>query len=550
MTQRIKITYNHAGLQPPVYIAGSLDESQWQPVEMSVSHKQDGELEFFKEFDAEEGEYQYKFRLGPGDWWVLDENEQVVDDGAGNRNNMVVVKPVVAEKESMIETHVMDQATAPVQAPEQTEDASVRAPIPVPAMLRYEETKTDDTEHDPQTDSIPPVPVSSNEPEHVKQEVVAAHAEEDVTAPIQEPEKSSSAQDEEEEKLESSPLFSQESFTDKRQDSKRPSVSSNDDDEDEPQQLLPHESVWDEPQQRLPHESHQEQAPDSSAVEDFDDDEDFEEDEQPPLFRHESFAPHDVESAPLFQHESISNDDHQQLSSRSVRSNSSASLGSHRSRHVDSNDLNDPSLERFPTDQAGIMAHLQRTETRLREDEASFQGTPASPSMASLGSFEAETLRQVAPPAEMAPLSQVTSAQLDCITESEEPSSERPEKKTDVKEDAPIQPPARKQSPKLTISPSHEPVRGPLTPPMTPIDEPQADGSAHDGAAETFENIHLKTPDKARTRPDNATDNIASRSKTPSIDAMSISESKQANGVLSSFWDWFTGLCGGRLQAT
>lgn len=77
MTQKVKITYNHAGLQPPVYIAGSLGELHWQPVEMDVSHKEDGELEFFKEFDAEEGEYQYKFRLGPGDWWVLDESKQI-----------------------------------------------------------------------------------------------------------------------------------------------------------------------------------------------------------------------------------------------------------------------------------------------------------------------------------------------------------------------------------------------------------------------------------------------------------------------------------------
>ena len=36
---------------------------------------QNDALYFFKNFtDAKEGTHQYKFRLGPGDWWVLDEN--------------------------------------------------------------------------------------------------------------------------------------------------------------------------------------------------------------------------------------------------------------------------------------------------------------------------------------------------------------------------------------------------------------------------------------------------------------------------------------------
>lgn len=51
-----------------------------------------GEFTFVRNFDVEEGEYQYKFRLGPGDWWVCDEGKEVVDDGTGNRNNRVVVK--------------------------------------------------------------------------------------------------------------------------------------------------------------------------------------------------------------------------------------------------------------------------------------------------------------------------------------------------------------------------------------------------------------------------------------------------------------------------
>lgn len=60
---------------------------------MKYKDMEDGELEFKHEFEAEPGEYQYKFRLGPGDWWVLDETKPTVDDGTGIRNNLLVVEP-------------------------------------------------------------------------------------------------------------------------------------------------------------------------------------------------------------------------------------------------------------------------------------------------------------------------------------------------------------------------------------------------------------------------------------------------------------------------
>lgn len=59
---------------------------------MGCSEEPSGEWEFSKTFSAAEGEYQYKFRLGPGDWWVCDESKPTVDDGFGDRNNVLVVK--------------------------------------------------------------------------------------------------------------------------------------------------------------------------------------------------------------------------------------------------------------------------------------------------------------------------------------------------------------------------------------------------------------------------------------------------------------------------
>ncbi|GIZ44838.1 hypothetical protein CKM354_000802400 [Cercospora kikuchii] len=93
MTIPVTIEYTSPGLQPPVYIATSLSDPQWEPIEMEGTKNEGGEYKFSKTFNVQEGEYQYKLRLGPGDWWVCDEHEPQVDDGMGNKNNLVTVKP-------------------------------------------------------------------------------------------------------------------------------------------------------------------------------------------------------------------------------------------------------------------------------------------------------------------------------------------------------------------------------------------------------------------------------------------------------------------------
>lgn len=73
----VTITFFHPNTNPPVYVATSLTNPPWQVVEMDVKQERtpSGDLVFEKKFDAvEAGEYQYKFRLGPGDWWVCDDN--------------------------------------------------------------------------------------------------------------------------------------------------------------------------------------------------------------------------------------------------------------------------------------------------------------------------------------------------------------------------------------------------------------------------------------------------------------------------------------------
>lgn len=70
------ITFRKAEVQPPVFVAGSF--TKWNPLEMKVNQtgteSTPSENEFSYEADLQPGDYQYKFRLGPGDWWVLDES--------------------------------------------------------------------------------------------------------------------------------------------------------------------------------------------------------------------------------------------------------------------------------------------------------------------------------------------------------------------------------------------------------------------------------------------------------------------------------------------
>lgn len=77
MKSHIQLTYSSEGLCPPVFVVTSMSEPQWEVVEMDFAQKENGQYEFHKDFEAEEGQHQYKFRLGPGDWWVLDESKEI-----------------------------------------------------------------------------------------------------------------------------------------------------------------------------------------------------------------------------------------------------------------------------------------------------------------------------------------------------------------------------------------------------------------------------------------------------------------------------------------
>ncbi len=75
--QKVPVTveFNDAGARPPIYLAGSFSEPAWDPQEMEFVVVGENEFRFHKEILVDEGgQFQYKFRIGEGDWWVLNEN--------------------------------------------------------------------------------------------------------------------------------------------------------------------------------------------------------------------------------------------------------------------------------------------------------------------------------------------------------------------------------------------------------------------------------------------------------------------------------------------
>lgn len=70
----VALTYRRPGTRPPIFVAGTFTEPPWTPQEMECTADENGEMIFSKTCRLKPGEdVQYKFRVGTGNWWVLDE---------------------------------------------------------------------------------------------------------------------------------------------------------------------------------------------------------------------------------------------------------------------------------------------------------------------------------------------------------------------------------------------------------------------------------------------------------------------------------------------
>ncbi|KAF2648052.1 hypothetical protein K491DRAFT_699213 [Lophiostoma macrostomum CBS 122681] len=101
MSGTATITFSAVGLQPPVYLVTSLSSPAWAILEMHpAGQTESGENLFSRTFDdIAIGSYQYKVRIGE-DHWVVDERQETTTDQSGNKNNLIHVTEEAGNIES------------------------------------------------------------------------------------------------------------------------------------------------------------------------------------------------------------------------------------------------------------------------------------------------------------------------------------------------------------------------------------------------------------------------------------------------------------------
>ncbi|KAK5118392.1 hypothetical protein LTR62_002906 [Meristemomyces frigidus] len=353
MRQPVTIDFASKGLQPPVYIFTNLSDPQWSAVEMDCEQKDDGENRFHKVFPAEEGEYQYKFRLGPGDWWALDKSKSLVDDGQGNKNNQLVVEPVQSAQRTevapVVQPTTQEGQTGPALQPP-TQDGQPQAAIPassetvtervLPAVAQMSST------------AAPTIAAVPTDVKELASTMAPTLPHEDQTSSSQSAQAPVSAAathaDQPETPSAAPPLRHESYFPDEKAAADSGDVpplwESNDNDTDPKK---------DEAEDDDNEEDDNDDSDDDDEANDDDSDDDEPEENTSPLLRHETLNTDVEHQAPLMRHES-------------------AAIGEHRMHgelYSAPADLDDPFLEKFPTDKNAILDHLHRTATQADADQ-------------------------------------------------------------------------------------------------------------------------------------------------------------------------------------
>ncbi|KAK0869172.1 hypothetical protein LTS02_003179 [Friedmanniomyces endolithicus] len=370
MTYPATVKYASKGLQPPVYIFTSLSDPQWEAVEMDHEILADGENGFSKTFMADEGEYQYKFRLGPGEWWALDDTKPTLDDGAGNKNNVMVVKPVAAapqappkEPVKAMDAPAPQQLAASSPPPQAAPAVPASQPAPQATVLPSQQPPQILVGSAPVTAPLLPheQPRSSDKSTATAPTAVPADASASTSGVAPLPPHEQMPVSEKPAATISNPL---------------PTITSAVTSVVAP--LMKYESFFPDVDASARHNEFDEDDNDEANLveEDYDDDEIFEH-QQSPLMRHETLGPDSDEHAhsPLMRHESMTlydrmdEPDHTYSRSYTTPLSPTTSASSAADSVCPEADPNDPSLERFPTDHVGIFQHIHRASTQLPADE-------------------------------------------------------------------------------------------------------------------------------------------------------------------------------------
>ncbi|KAF5641306.1 hypothetical protein F52700_3372 [Fusarium sp. NRRL 52700] len=280
------IAYKKPGTSPPVFLAGSFTDPQWQLEEMEYTTDQNGDHVFQSEVMLEpDQDYQFKLRIGH-DNWALAENYPTATDDSGNQNNVV-------------------------RAPEKpAEEQIAPAGVDTPAISLNPASQ---------------LPSTSTEAESVGENV------EDFKVPLFTHE--SPGKDEEETDDNEIPLLAHETLGDESKEEAEVEAFK--------APLLAHETLGNE------------------AKEDS-------EEMKMPLFAHECLGAYDFGEEPDLAPIAVNSPD------QSLRA---------KFKHGESSDIdvNDPTLETFPSDRGSILDAIRTIQTHLGEDQTHLEDIPLSP---------------------------------------------------------------------------------------------------------------------------------------------------------------------------
>lgn len=137
----VLISYRKAGVQPPVFLAGSYTDPPWEPREMKSTLDERGEHVFTSEVEVEaDQDYQYKFKIGHGNNWDLDEQSPTTLDNVGNKNNLLRVSADKAPREPREDAGPQCLDTPLLITP------TDKAPAPITPLFAHESLGAHDVE--------------------------------------------------------------------------------------------------------------------------------------------------------------------------------------------------------------------------------------------------------------------------------------------------------------------------------------------------------------------------------------------------------------------
>ncbi|KAK1691409.1 hypothetical protein BDP55DRAFT_542028 [Colletotrichum godetiae] len=327
----VTITYKQPGTQPPIFVAGSFSNPKWEPQEMDFTTEDGGEHTFYKNIEVRPStQIEYKFRVGLGDWWVLNETAAIgkfsqcfisrgLTDESGNRNNLLTA-PASQELKQLNGVNGDNQSTSKDTSTSEAVDASKAARDHTAAQLEPK-TKVQDylKDEERQRPSSTPIGQVADTAAEVADTAEELDAEVDMSKLAPLPKGVEHLKDEERKRLSSTPI----------------------------EQVASTAAEVADTAQKL-------DADEDLKGEDSDDC-------PAPLFAHEALGPYEPSADD--ESENLKNYDHHSTVEYDV----------------DKYDLNDPTLERWPSNRDGIIDAVRKVETGRNEDQTAFYGAPISP---------------------------------------------------------------------------------------------------------------------------------------------------------------------------